>query len=121
MKIVNIEKAKQEFITYANNYDLENDHINRKKYHSLRVTEISEELAKRENFTEEEIEIATLIGLLHDIARFKQYTQYHTYRDADKVDIMFETVHEFWKNETEEMENSKITPELKKNLTKEKC
>ena len=32
MKIVNIEKAKQEFITYANNYDLENDHINRKKY-----------------------------------------------------------------------------------------
>ena len=182
MKIINIKKAKEEFIKFANNYDLENDHINRKKYHSLRVTEISEELAKRENFTEEEIEIATLIGLLHDIARFKQYTEYHTYRDADsidhgnlgvevleennylrkyiqsdkydniiklavknhnkfaieegltdlenkfcklirdadKVDIIYETVYEFWKNEKEEMENSKITPELKKEFDQRK-
>ena len=41
-------------------------------------------------------------------------------RDADKVDIIYETGYEFWKNEKEEMENSKITPELKKEFDQRK-
>ena len=36
--------------------------------------------------TQEEIDIATLIGLLHDIARFEQYTKYHTFKDAESID-----------------------------------
>ena len=36
--------------------------------------------------SKEKIEIATLIGLLHDIARFEQYTRYHTFKDAESVD-----------------------------------
>lgn len=86
MKLLNLENAKNEFIQYADSYDLKNDHMNRKKYHSIRVMEISDKLAKEENFTEEEIEIATVIGILHDIARFKQYTEYQTFKDQNSFD-----------------------------------
>ena len=86
MKIVNLEEAKKEFIRYTDCYDLTNDNISRKKYHSLRVMEISKKIAEEENFSEEEVEIATLIGLLHDIARFKQYTEYNTFKDAESFD-----------------------------------
>jgi len=84
--IVNIEDAKKEFIRYADSFDLTNEHMNRKKYHSLRVTEISSKLAKEEKFSEEHIEIATLIGLLHDISRFRQYTEYETFNDTYSFD-----------------------------------
>ena len=86
MKIVDIEAAKKEFIKYVDKYDLTNEGIERKKNHSLRVMEISNELAKEEQFSEEKIEIATLIGLLHDLARFKQYTEYQTLSDQQSFD-----------------------------------
>lgn len=86
MKVVNIEEAKKEFIKYVDNYDLAIEMIQLKKYHSLRVMEVATQIAQKENFTEEEIEIATLIGLLHDIARFKQYTEYKTFKDAQSFD-----------------------------------
>lgn len=86
MKIVNLEEAKKEFIRYVDNFDLNIEKIALKKYHSLRVMEVAEKIAKLENFSEEEIELATLIGLLHDIARFKQYTEYKTFKDAQSFD-----------------------------------
>lgn len=86
MKIINIEEAKKEFIRYVDSYDLSIEMIELKKYHSLRVMEIATKLAQEENFTDEEVELATLIGLLHDIARFRQYTEYHTFRDAYSFD-----------------------------------
>lgn len=86
MKIVNLEEAKKEFIKFVDSYDLTCEMIDLKKYHSLRVMEISTQIAKEENFTEEEIEVSTLIGLLHDIARFKQYTEYKTFKDIDSFD-----------------------------------
>lgn len=39
--IIDIEKAKQKFIGYSENYDLKNENIKRKQTHSLRVMEIS--------------------------------------------------------------------------------
>jgi len=73
---MDIEKAKKEFIKYTNNYDLQNDNITRKIGHSIRVMEISESIAKDLDLTKEQIELATLIGLLHDIARFEQMKRY---------------------------------------------
>jgi len=86
MGIIDIENAKKEFIKYVDGYDFTSENINMKKYHSLRVMEISTKLAKEENFTDEEVEIATLIGLLHDIARFRQYTEYKTFSDRKSFD-----------------------------------
>lgn len=83
---INLEKAKEEFIKYTENYDLTNDRIKGKQIHSLRVMEISEQIAERLGLSQEDVELATLIGLLHDIARFEQYTRYNTFRDLESVD-----------------------------------
>ena len=72
--MIDIEKCKEEFINYVKKYDLEKDGIKRKYEHSLRVMEDSKKLAKILNLNNEEIEVATLIGLLHDIGRFDEYS-----------------------------------------------
>lgn len=84
--IIDLEKAKEEFIKYTSNYDLENENIDRKKYHSFRVMEISKQISINMKLSQEEIELATLIGLLHDIARFEQYKQFKTFNDVDSFD-----------------------------------
>lgn len=76
---IDIEKAKQEFIVYTEKYDLQNENIKRKQEHSLRVMQISEKLAKMLGLSKEEIQLATLIGLLHDIGRFEQYVRFKNY------------------------------------------
>lgn len=84
--MIDLEKAKREFINYTNNYDLNNSHITRKIYHSLRVMEVSRKIAEKLNLTQEQIDLATLIGLLHDVARFEQRKRYGTYYDKKSVD-----------------------------------
>ena len=84
--MIDIEKAESEFNTYVKNYDMDNVNINRKVFHSYRVENIAEEIAKSLNLSEEEIKLAKLIGLLHDIARFEQYTKYQTFSDLKSID-----------------------------------
>lgn len=83
---MDIEKAQKEFIKYTEKYDLSDVNIKRKQEHSIRVMKISKRIAEGMKLTQEEIDIATLIGLLHDIARFEQYTKYHTFKDAESID-----------------------------------
>lgn len=83
---MDIEKAQKEFIKYTEKYDLSDVNIKRKQEHSIRVMRISKRIAEGMKLTQEEIDIATLIGLLHDIARFEQYTKYHTFKDAESID-----------------------------------
>ena len=83
---MNLKKSIQEFIKYTEKYDLNNENIERKQKHSIRVMKISKKIAEGLNLTQEEVDIATLIGLLHDIARFEQYTKYHTFKDSESVD-----------------------------------
>lgn len=84
--IVDFEKAKNEFIKYVEKYDLKNDQIKRKLGHSLRVMEISKKIAEGLRLSEEQVEVATLIGLLHDIARFEQYVRFKNYSVISKFD-----------------------------------
>lgn len=83
---IDLQKASKEFIQYTQKYDLQNEHIKGKQKHSLRVMEISRQIAEKLELTQEEVEIATLIGLLHDIARFEQYTQYGLVKDLQSID-----------------------------------
>ena len=169
---INIKNAIIEFLKYTEKYDLEDENIQRKKEHSLRVMNISETIARKLNLSEEEIQLSTLIGLLHDIARFEQYKRYQTFkdsnsfdhgnyalkilnrdirkyieqddydeiirkaiknhnkfiiedeltkkeelfakiiRDADKIDILYESVELFWKGKEEVVEKSVISQEV---------
>lgn len=83
---IDLEKAKQEFIEYTSKYDIKNEHISRKIGHSIRVMNISKRIATGIGLSQEEIEIAGLIGLLHDIARFEQFTQFETFNDLNSFD-----------------------------------
>lgn len=72
---IDLEKAREEFLKYTKKFNLEDENIKRKQQHSLRVMAISKKIATQICLTQEEIDIATLIGLLHDIGRFKQYSE----------------------------------------------
>lgn len=169
---INMEKNIENFLKYTNKYDLNNDNIQRKQGHSLRVMKISGTIAKQLNLNEKDIKLASTIGLLHDIARFEQYKQYKTFddsisfdhgdyaleilnkeirnyldndeydeiikksisnhnkykiedgltrqeklfaeiiRDADKIDILYESVELFWKGKEKEVEESTISKEV---------
>ena len=78
--MVDLNKCKEEFLKYVAPYEEEYEYekefegIERKKFHSLRVMEECNKLSEKLGLSDEQKEIATLIGLLHDIGRFKQYT-----------------------------------------------
>ena len=83
---IDLEKAKQEFIKYTEKYNLDIENIKAKQTQSLRVMEVAKQIAEGIGISNEDVELATLIGLLHDIARFEQFTQYGTYKDLASFD-----------------------------------
>ena len=83
---MDLNVSKQEFLNYVANYDANNSHIKRKIDHSLRVMQISKKIAENLELSQEEINISTLIGLLHDIGRFEQMKVYKTFNDEKSID-----------------------------------
>ena len=70
------KKSELAFDNYFSYYDKNEKQIRFKYYHSYRVEELMKELAIELKLSKEEIEIAQLIGLLHDIGRFEQIKKY---------------------------------------------
>ena len=73
------------FDEYVSNYDTQDPDINYKYYHSYRVMNNMELLATKMNFQEKDLNLAKVIGLLHDIGRFEQDKLYNSFKD-DKMD-----------------------------------
>lgn len=84
--LVDLTNSKSEFMKYVNKFDTKDFNIQRKIGHSIRVMNLSKKIAESLNLTQKEIEIATLIGLLHDIGRFEQFVTYKTFKDSQSVD-----------------------------------
>ena len=76
----------KEFDKYVKNYDFNLYGVHMKYYHTLRVVDIAKRLAKSLNLNEEDEELAVKCALLHDIARFKQITEYNTFIDKNSFD-----------------------------------
>ena len=79
------EKAEEVFIKYASQYDLEDPKIRLKVDHTLRVASLCERIARSLQIPEEDVRIAFMTGILHDIGRFEQVRIYHTFRDGLSV------------------------------------
>ena len=79
------EKAEEVFIKYASQYDLEDPKIRLKVDHTLRVASLCERIAHSLQIPEEDVRIAFMTGILHDIGRFEQVRIYHTFRDGLSV------------------------------------
>ena len=68
--MIDILKAKKAFAEYVKNYDIKNDKIRLKVEHIERVSQVAKKLATKLELEDEDIKLAELIGLLHDIGRY---------------------------------------------------
>ena len=76
----------EEFERYLSSYNLDQSYMKLNHDHSIRVMELMIKYAKLLNFNGEDIEIARIIGLLHDIGRFEQYKEYGSDIDYKTID-----------------------------------
>ena len=83
---MNIEELKEVFKAHVEKFNMNEKPITKKFYHSYRVMDICEKLAYSINLNEEDTYIAMVIGLLHDYARFEQWTNYKTFSDLNSID-----------------------------------
>ncbi|GAU09584.1 HD domain-containing protein [Desulfoplanes formicivorans] len=87
---MDIQHATAWFLAYAGRFRQQDardqENIDLKIHHSLRVLAEAEKLAEHEAF-EPHIAFLTQVGaLLHDVGRFRQYDTYKTYSDPLSVD-----------------------------------
>lgn len=71
--MVEIEKAKKELVNHVHKLGINTPRVQMKLGHIMRVAENCKKLAIDLGLPEEQIQLAELIGLLHDIGRFEQY------------------------------------------------
>lgn len=88
--------AVRRFEEYLNHYDRGNDKVRLKITHTYGVVECSKEIGKRLGLSDEDIALAGLIALLHDIGRFEQLKRYDSFEPgtmdhaAFGAEILFE-------------------------------
>lgn len=79
----------KEYYNWFNSYvkefygedDVVNQNIELKEIHTLKVAKHAANIAKSLNLTEEEVNVAEIIGLFHDVGRFEQFKKYKTFKD----------------------------------------
>ena len=81
-----MEEAIKKFKEYTANYINLSDMCVLKVNHTMRVMELCGVIAESLGLSKEDIELAKLCGLVHDIARFEQWRRYQTFTDARSVD-----------------------------------
>lgn len=65
--------------------ELVSESLMMKKEHSKRVASLSRLIAEKLLLDQEEQDLAEFIGLVHDLGRFSQFTQYRTFNDEESV------------------------------------
>ena len=84
--MIDLDLAKKAFQKYLEDFDLQNGKIGLKIRHTYGVMKISEYIANDLNLAKEDIQLAILIALLHDIGRFEQARTFQDFRDHMTVD-----------------------------------
>lgn len=83
---IDMEPNYYAFDDYVMNFDLKEEHLKSKYTHSYRVTKECKNISESLNFSPEDVYISEVIGLLHDIGRFYQYTEFETFSDSKYFD-----------------------------------
>ena len=84
--VINRKNVINAFAEYVRNYDPSDEKIKLKIDHTYRVAGLCQSIAKSLNLSEADVDIAWLLGMLHDIGRFEQIRRFGTFSDADYVD-----------------------------------
>lgn len=87
--IIDHNHVRSTFAEYVSHYDAQDEKVKLKIEHTYRVAELCERIARSEILSEEDISLAWLCGMLHDIGRFEQLKNYGTFIDADSIDHAF--------------------------------
>lgn len=80
------QKALNAFREYTAHYDVSDEKVKLKIDHTYRVCGLCQQIATQSGFDENDIELAWLTGLLHDVGRFEQLKRYGTFIDAQSID-----------------------------------
>lgn len=80
------QKALCAFADYVKDYNAEDPKVRLKIDHTYRVAGFCQRIAGSLELPREEIDIAWLCGLLHDVGRFEQLRNYGTFIDAQSID-----------------------------------
>ena len=70
------ERALGAFREYVDGYHTETEKVRLKIEHTYRVAELSEKIALSLGMSKEDVDLAWLVGLLHDFGRFEQLKNY---------------------------------------------
>ena len=84
--MIDFIKAEKAFKDYLKQYDLEDGKYKLKLVHTYEVVKMSEYIAIKLGLDEEEIQVAKIIALLHDIGRFEQVKLTDGFIDNQKFD-----------------------------------
>ena len=83
---INRKNVINAFAEYVRNYDPSDEKIKLKIDHTYRVAGMCQRIAESLGLSEPDVDIAWLLGMLHDIGRFEQIRRFGTFSDADSVD-----------------------------------
>lgn len=84
--VINRENVINAFAEYVRNYDPSDEKIKLKIDHTYRVAGLCQRIAESLGLSEPDVDIAWLLGMLHDIGRFEQIRRFGTFNDAQSVD-----------------------------------
>lgn len=81
-----MDHYKEIFDKYYSQFDNSEYWIKYKYDHTMRVVEYAKQIAISLNLSDEDVELAKLCGLFHDVSRFNQWAKYKTYVDLNSFD-----------------------------------
>lgn len=77
---------EEEFLRFTDEYDKTDENVRSKIAHTMRVKTDMHDAAVELGFSDDEVQVATEIGLLHDTGRFDQAEQAKTFNDYKSFD-----------------------------------
>lgn len=84
--MIDMKKAYMAFNEYVKVYDITNPKVELKVKHTYSVVDKAKAIASSITDNQEQIELACLIALLHDIGRFEQLRRYNSFYDNLTID-----------------------------------
>ena len=85
MTAIDRDRARADFKSYTDAYDATNPRIALKIEHTYHVAEACDAVAREQGWSSEDIDLAWLCGLLHDMGRFEQLRRWDTFKDAESM------------------------------------
>ncbi len=83
--VIDREKVKSVFAAYVADYDINDTKVRLKVEHTYRVADLCDMIAKSLKLSKEDVDLAWLLGMFHDVGRFEQLRRYDTFEDSISV------------------------------------